>query len=248
MWPWILEYARYHYDIWLGMRLNNSSLHYGVRDGGFALLFVAQLATVHPSSTVRAEMHDKAVKAARDYYARLQTSNGGWYWKWDDGTFKSQPMMVGLLLEGMVATHRLSGDAAVGQSIVYAVDWLYNVAYETHAPTNLPDVRWRAMGYARNRDGAEYPLRGSAAAYGQEDGLIRDARQLNAHTLHAFGYAYQLTRDSKYQQWGDEVFSATFGKGQGPGADKYWGLADFREKEYNQSYRSGGHYLAWRVN
>jgi len=29
--------------------------------------------------------------------------------------------------------------------------------------------------------------------------------------------------------------------------DGLWGLADYRAKEYNQSYRAGGRYLAWRL-
>jgi hypothetical protein len=76
---------------------------------------------------------------------------------------------------------------------------------------------------------------------------IREVRQLNPTTLHAFGYAYALTQDPKFRQWGDEIFAATYGKGQGPLADAYYGLADFREKEYNAAYRSAGRYLAWRL-
>jgi hypothetical protein len=76
---------------------------------------------------------------------------------------------------------------------------------------------------------------------------IREARQLNPLLLHAFGYAYFITHDVRYRQWGDEIFAATFGHGSGPGADPFYDLADYREKEYNQSYRSAGRYLVWRL-
>ena len=59
---------------------------------------------------------------------------------------------------------------------------------------------------------------------------MRDARQLNPTTIHAWGYAYKLTGNAKYREQGDEVFASTFGKGQGPGADAYWGLADYQAK------------------
>src|SRR5699024_5412767 len=54
-------------------------------------------------------------------------------------------------------------------------------------------------------------------------------------------------RDTRFIAWGDEVFSALFGRGEGPRADPYYALQDFRAKEYNQCYRSAGRYLGWRV-
>ena len=47
---------------------------------------------------------------------------------------------------------------------------------------------------------------------------------------------------------GDDMFSATFGAGQGPGADEYWGRADTTSKQYGQSFRSSGSYLAFRLH
>jgi hypothetical protein len=59
--------------------------------------------------------------------------------------------------------------------------------------------------------------------------------------IHQFGYAYILTLDKKFITWGDEMFDATYS-----GRDGYRGLAFYRGKEYDESYRSGGRYLAWR--
>ena len=248
LWQWITGYVRAHYDMWLGARLSYPGLYYGIRDGGYVLLYTAWLAQAHPDEAVRADMKQKALAAGRDYYARLQAADGGWYWRDDavcGGCAYSQPFMVGLLLEGMIATHQLTSDPAVAKAISRGADWLWEKGYEKHAVTNLTGVNWRAMRYFVYEDGRKND-RTSGQEYGMADGAIRDARQLNPTTVHAFGYAARLTGDPKYVTQGDEIFSATFGKGQGPGADAYWGLADYQAKQFNQSYRSAARYLAWR--
>jgi hypothetical protein len=254
MWPWILSFVNYDYDIWLGLRINNTQLHQGVRDGGYMLLYTAQLSKVHPDPAVRAQLRAKALTAARDYYARLQNADGGFYWEFEPAyvpqggdLFGSQPFMVGLLLEGLIATHQLTSDPQVAQSITRAVDWLYEKSFERQLVTNLTGVRWRAMKYFTYRTNPTINDRTSGEHYGTPDGNVYDQRGLNQTTAHAFGYAFKLTGDPKYRDWGDDVFSATYGKGRGPGADAYWGLADFREKEYDQSYRASGRYLVWRL-
>src|SRR6185436_5678205 len=71
---------------------------------------------------------------------------------------------------------------------------------------------------------------------------IIEARQLNATAISQFGYAFSITGDSRYRQWGDDIFDATYS-----GSDGYRGIAGYRGKEYDESYRSGGKYLAWRL-
>lgn len=249
LWDWLTHYVRHHWGIWLGTRLGNSNLHYGVRDGGMLLTHVAQLARVHPDESVRAEMQGMALRAARDYYARLQREDGGWYWRddaWGDDLHRAQPLMVGLLMEGLIAAHQVTHDETVARAIIRGTDWLWTYGYDRAPVTNMDGVLWRSMRHAVNADGSPRSVRTSGERYGQHDGAIRDERQKNPLTVHAFGYAYKLTGDAKYVEQGDEIFAATFGKGEGPGADAYWGLADFRAKEYAASYRSAGRYLAWR--
>lgn len=70
--------------------------------------------------------------------------------------------------------------------------------------------------------------------------------------MHAFGYAYFITGERKYLDWGDDVFSASFGNKQGPGADGLTNLAYLvgngsNAKSYNQNYRAAGRYLVWRL-
>ncbi|MFN2316283.1 MAG: hypothetical protein ABR551_07525 [Gemmatimonadales bacterium] len=249
MWPWITQYAREMYQMWVGARQHYDGLYYGVRDGGYMLLYAAWLAKAHPDAAVRAEFRQKALDGATKYYARLQYADGSWRWE-DDGIVGKfmQPFMVGLLLDGMVAVHRLTGDAQVRASILKSVDNLYADAYRKDGLVpGLTGVRWRGMWYFLYSQGCESGCGSTALDGGWDTNTLRETRQLNSTIVHAFGYAYQLTTDPKYLEWGDEVFSATYGKGQGPGADAYSGLADFREKEYNAAYRSSGRYLAWRL-
>ena len=250
MWPWITEYVRYEFQMWVGSRVTYSGLYYGIRDGGYMLLYAAWLAKVHPDPVVRAEFLQKAQNGAANYYARLQYPDGSWRWV-DDlvaGTFM-QPFMVGLLLDGMIAVHRLTGDAVVKSAIVKSVDNLWAVAYRGSEPVSgVPGVNWRGMWYNVYGTGCATGCGATALDQGWDTNTIREVRQLNPLIVQAFGYAFQLTGDPKYRQQGDEIFSATFGKGRGPGADAFYSLADFRYKEFNANYRSAGRYLAWRLD
>ncbi len=255
LWDYLAGYVR-DQAYWLDRYTTGSALGYGVRDGGYMLLYRAWLAEVHPEAAVRAEMRTGAVTAAREYYARLQRADGGWYWE-DGSEMWGQPFMIGLLLEGMIATHQLTGDAAVAASIIRSVEWLWNRAYDRDRTVpERPDLRWRQMPYFVYPDGRKSGEPNLAA--GWDLNTIREGRQRNTLVVHAFGYAYQITGEAKYREWGDEIFAATYGRtsgglydkplsGQGPLADGLHGLADFRAKEYNQAYRSAGRYLAWRL-
>lgn len=247
LWHWMEGYVRSHYKMWLGSRLNNDNLYFGVRDGGYMLLYTAWMAGAHPDARVRAEMQDMALTAARDYYARLQHEDGAWYWE-DGSSIHEQPFMVGLLLEGMVAVHQLTGDAAVRDAILASVDHLWEFyrldEMVPHTEKFSRDVAWRSVPYFVYPDGT---ISGETALDGGWDtNTIREGRQRNSLVVHAFGYAYHITGDPVYLERGDELFASTYGKGEGPGADAYYGLGDFRAKEYNQAYRSAGRYLGWR--
>lgn len=242
LWQWLTAYIRQGLQNWVTARLNYASLYFGIRDGGYMLIYAAWLAKVHPDPAVRAEFQAKALTAATGYYIRLQYPDGGWYWK-DGGPLWEQPFEVGLLLEALIAIHLITNDATVRTSILKAVDHLWSI-WRIDTVPEMPAVQWRQIPYFRYPDGTwqgETHLAG-----GWDTNTIREGRQRNSLIVHAFGYAYQLTGDPKYKIEGDEVFAATYGHGQGPGADAFYGLADFRAKEYNQAYRSAGRYLGWR--
>lgn len=79
---------------------------------------------------------------------------------------------------------------------------------------------------------------------------LKDMRASNNTMLLAYGQAFRLTGNSEFRQRGDEVFAATFGYDSGPGQDFHSGLAATTYnggKQYGQSFRSSGWYLADRV-
>jgi len=266
-WPDIEWYVRWMYQMWVGARLNYADL-YGQRDSAYMQLYAALLARVHPNQTIRDEFRTKAVNSAVNYYARLQKPPGhpfagafafsmGGAGTAADPTYYdfTQPMMDGLVLEGLIATHKLIADdpsqtanaQTIANSIVRVVDWLRRghrpapwrtFWYKFFTSTNPPDV---------------FPdcTKGCGSSTNPTWVQILETRELMVLCLHGVGYAYYLTGEEKYRTWGDDFFSAAFGTDRdtgvrGPGGDGYTSLAYGRAKEYNQNYRSAHRYLAYR--
>jgi uncharacterized protein (TIGR03437 family) len=248
MWPWITDYVNYQYHNWVEVPTTWSGLYFGVRDGGFMLLYAADLGAVHPDPATRSSFRSRALAGAVNYYARLQGTDGSYRWNVDDSapgsldgfTGMQQPFMIGILNEGMIAVHRLTGDSVVKNAITKSVEHEYLRSYNPNG--------WRAMYYFIHGNfntgvSCESGCGNAANPFPPSDpGQIIEARQLNATAISQFGYAYSITGDSRYRQWGDEIFDSTYG-----GGDGYRGLAAYRGKEYDESYRSGGKYLAWRT-
>lgn len=205
-----------------------------------------------------------------DYYDRLQYPDGGFYFtdNWTsanglprpDGALGTVPFQMGYLQEALIQSHRLfndAGDTATAllckNILLGTVDWAY--ASVRQDQSNVAGVKLRCTWYWMSGDGAYSHL--GMGVNGVTGNRWIDDRQLTAMISGAFGYAYVLTGDATYLTQGDDVFSAVFGYNSGPGADGKMGLmADLvvtgygyysRLKEYNQSYRSAGRYLAWRA-
>lgn len=241
MWPWITKYVREQFETWVGLRVTYPGFYYGIRDPGYMMLFAANLARVHPDQKVRAEFRQKALNAAVNYYARLQAPDGGFYFELDNLNNTTQPFQVGLLVEGLIAIHRLTGDERVKKAILKSTEHQYLRCFNLRG--------WRGMYYfvgGKTKDKGESCEKGCGAAANSfppsDIGLVSEVRQLNGTAIHQFGYAYLISNDPKFRKWGDDVFDATFS-----GRDGYRGLAAARAKEYNESYRSAGKYLAWRL-
>jgi hypothetical protein len=255
MWPWITNYVRTHFEQWIGtpIRLKFTGLYFGVRDGGFTVLYASNLARVHPDAVVRDEMRGKAVSACLDYYLKMQQADGSWRWGGAiDVGDTMQPFHVGILLEGMIQAHRLMGDSNIAQSIVRGAQAVYSLGYNPNG--------WRAtyyfVGGRLYKEGSTTETIDCTAGCGLAanpwpasplpDGTtveqqVSEARQLNNPSIHALAYAYQLTGDTNLLRVANEMFDSSYS-----GADSYRSLASFRAKEYDESYRSGGRYLAWR--
>lgn len=242
MWPWIKDYVDYQFHLWDEIRIDYPGLYFGVRDGGFMMLYAANMAVAHPDASVRADFNTRALAVAKNYYARLQQSDGSYRWNDEDFPFTGaeQPFQVGILNEAMIQVHRLTGDATVRAAILKSADHEFTKSYKLSG--------WLAMYYFIHGAIGAPPVdceTGCGSASNpfppSDTSLISEARQLNATTIHVFGYAFLLTGDTKYRDYGDEVFAASYS-----GTDGYRGLANTRGKEYDESYRAGGRYLAWR--
>ncbi len=266
MWPWITAYVRAQFQTWVGTPLGwyrpmkdemiagrepepngktfPHGLYSGVRDPGYMLLYAANLARVHPDPGIREEFKAKALDAAVNYYARFQRvvppADGGFYFELPDLTgLTTQPFQEGLLGEGLIAVHRLTGDERLKPVITRLAEHLYLKTYNPRG--------WRALYYFV---GGKLGAIDCAAGCGMasqpfppaDNSQIAEARQLAGTMVHTFGYAYLLTGDAKFKTWGDEIFDATYS-----GKDGRRGLAAFRAKEYDEAYRSAGRYLAWRL-
>jgi hypothetical protein len=264
MWDWIVAYTRYEFDIWLGLRVNNSSLHYGVREGAFMLHYAAWLAATHPDLAVRAEFLTKAENISVNYFGRLQYPDGSWRWDTapdefvdtDGGTLQgiTQPFMVGLLLNALIDVHRLSTNGTVKASIQRQLTQsclnLFNHSYRRFEPTGIPGVNWRSFWYfdhgGTSINPRKYEFGGgsytAADISSQGTWVIANERQLTATIFSAYAYAYLLTGDPAFREAGAELVDAAF-----VGTDGFRGFAADTAKNYSQTYRMGGRYFAWRI-
>jgi hypothetical protein len=282
MWDWINFYVRSQFNHLVMEHLSDNALYGGARESGYMLLYAAWLARVMPDTyplsaggtatdgaAIRATYLSNVESAAVNYYARIQYPDGSW--RWDDpyqgepdgGTLKMmmQPFMVGLLLEGMIAVHRVSQSASVRSvvqsSIVKACEDLYNVTYRgKEAVQDMPGKRWRSQWYyyyggttvnpnLYERGGSDAGALVPVQVKG-DVGTISSQRQLNSTVQHAFGYAYRMTGEEQYRVMGDEMMEAGFGN-----SDGIMGMADSdysQPKAYDMNYRAAGKFLAWRLD
>jgi len=242
--PELFDYAvmwgRRHDRSWLNRFYDRNKTRSGIRDPGFTLLYLAQIAAVHPDAAIRAEFRERALLAGQ-WFTRTQSADGAWYYQTEHtvetGSKYTQPFQMGFLLEALIATHQLTGDPAIAGSILKAVDWLYRDGFYAAYP-------WEAMHYSVPEDLA---LRdGSAPGPVEKENATWGYRHLNAPVIHAFGYAYKISGEAKYRTQGDHLFEATFGYDPADPKNST-GLAFDNGKNYNQTYRSTGRYLVRRL-
>jgi hypothetical protein len=262
MWPWIQWWANdYGWPAWLGLRLNNSTLWYGIRDGGFMLKYAALLAIAHPDAATRATWAQRSTDGAVQYFARLQhkgteydgSSKGAWVWdsqgEYNNYQHWTQPWMMGLVLEGLVEVHKRTGSATVLQSILDALDCLWGVCYNTGAVSDYPSSNWRAVYYGVSWDTGSPVYWPMNPCGGDFPYCIENNRAANCLGVHAFGYAYRVTGNAMWLARGDEMFASSFGYNTGthPLTDQHRAVIYFDAKLHSQGYRTSGQYLAWRL-
>ncbi len=259
-----------------GLRASPTSEYgQGVREPGYSYLHIALMAKAHPDASVRtaylALLNDYATSFWYDYQCRPDNAPNrclgplGAY-RWPDPGFyggnAEVPFHVAIAMEGIARAHLLTGNSTLATVIE---------RFSNHIATDLsggqpiwqtavsgfdPQVRCQAFQYwvYATPGGPETNESGNqtAGASCPNYDAVRDNRSVNNEFPFFLGYAYRDLRLPIYQDLGDDVFAATFGQEQGPRTDGFYGRVDtgFGDlgKQYGQSLRSSGSYLASRLN
>lgn len=275
MWDWIVPYARTMFDPWLKRFATQvppiTYFHNGIRDSSYMMLFAVQIAKCLPDSypnaaAIKAEFMADAETAALDYYVRLQKPDGSF--RWDDDYYQivvdgipviphlrniMQPFMVGLLLHALIDVSRATANPQTRQtinaSVLKAVDHLYTGGPWMSHNAGIPgsSLRWRGWDYFYHGGTLAEPEKYARGSYFGVNATspydLENVRQSTSTILHALGFAFAETGDQKYAQWGDDLYDSVFGFSE-DGVGNY--VAGFDSKGYNQNFRDGGRYLAWR--
>ena len=274
MWDWLNAYTRYMFDNWVKLHVDDAQLYQGLRDGSYMTLYATWLGRVLPAEfpltaggaatnglQLRAQLLADAENAAVNYYVRLQYPDGSW--RWDDGYYVDadggrlqgimQPFMVGLLMHALIDVHRATSSSvkkeAIKASVLKAVDHLYNGGPFMKRSAGIPNstIRWRAFNYFYHGGTTVNPTKyqnGDFAGVNASSVYdVEGARQATSTVFHALGWAYSVTGDQRYADWGADMFDSIFGFREDPVSDY---VAGGDPKGYNQHYRAGGRYLAWR--
>ena len=159
--------------------------------------------------------------------------------------------MIGLLLNALIDVHRLTANQNVANQIVKSCRYLYSAGpYRKDDPVPVaPTKRWRSFWYFYHGGTTVNPTKyekGGGSENGTQLWHVSSERQSISTIFDAYGYAYLLTKDASFRAMGDDLFDAAF-----VGTDGIRGLAADPDrmhgpKNYNQVYRMGGRYLAWR--
>lgn len=164
----------------------------------------------------------------------------GWY---------DQSWHSALLIEGVARAYRQGIDPVTAKSII--VDFGFYLLNEPRlylrgACAFAPGPLIKAHSYLTFSITGDWTATESCTSVG----ALKDLRASNNTVAMVYGQAYRLTGNPEFRKRGDEVFSATFGYYSGPGHDYFSGLADSvynNGKQYGQSFRSSGWYLADRT-
>jgi len=275
MWDYLQRQARSAFDNWVGLRLQDPTLYYDLREDGYAQLYAALLAKVLPDSydsypqgtlaapsgrvtdgaQKRSSFARDAGRAAVEFFGRLQKPDGSWRWDVEGMGLVNveQPFMLGIYLEAVVALDRVTQDPAVKASLraqlEKAVRHLYGQAYRgSEAVPDLPQYRWRGVWYFWGGGTKEQPTLYERGEGERISGGSTGMIQQVRHLNATLHHAFGYA----YALTGDGEYlrmgEEVFDASYGDRVDRIRGLADDgRAKNYAMNFRASGRYLVWRL-
>lgn len=168
-------------------------------------------------------------------------------YRWNDPAwpgYGEQGWHIGIAMEGLSNYHELTADPAALQVMELWVQG--NTAGEvvTGGCAGVPGLNCNFEYYAQYCGTCPF------GATCTDPGSLSNSRAQNNTLPHIYGYLYKVTRNRAYLTIGDLLFGADYGGQIGPDSDAIVGLGGAtvnNGKEYGQSFRSSGHYLAYRT-
>lgn len=207
------------------------------------------------SMTLSANYTGATWTTASAEYAKDTQDNirvGGYRWN-DEGTdvagHAEQPWIAAIAIEAAARAYRQGVAPTVADDVV--IDW---AQYTLDQPRAYLTAACAFGDPVPNKNFTPYLIFNILADYGtgcvDAQGLY-DSRAQNNTVAHVLGMAYRLTGTTAFLTRGDQMFGATFGYHSGASSDWWKGLGDTTSgtpgKQYGQSYRSSGWYLADRL-
>ena len=273
--PFLKRYIDFSSQLYLTrLRSTTGAFGYGTRETGFTYLFAAVYARTAPQDSDRTRYLDFLRERARDFWNdyqckpenpahRCRQPLGAYRWP-DPDFYKGNaevPFHTAIAMEGLIKAHQLTGDNVMRTVLERFLENNMHGSsgnqpiYNQSVSGFNPNIRCRSIQYwayadpgpGTNADGVNH----EASACPDVDRL-RSNRTINNEFPNIYGYLYSLNPLPEIKERGDDMFSATFGKDEGPGADGYYGYVDAgvgdHGKQHGQSLRSSGTYLAYRLN
>lgn len=131
-----------------------------------------------------------------------------------------KPFMVGLTFEALIHAYNNTGDSRIPEAIRRGAEAMWNEAWQP---------QYRSFRYILCRPGANPGNNDCTTDFTGEQA------DLNMLIAPAYAWLYNRTGDSRYQTWGDQIFTG--------GIDKAW-LGN--GKQFSQNYRWSPDFVKWR--
>lgn len=273
MWDWINACTRASFDIWIKLRIGNPQLHYGLREGGFALQFAAWLVKTLPDTfplqsggtatngaALRAQYLADIESACVNYFGRLQQPDGSWRWNTtpdeprdeDGGTWVGimQPFMVGLMTSALCDAHQVVTSDIIKENIKTQI-----LKACRHLFIDGPYARITATNFAVQTRGFHYFYHGgtsvNATKYANGD-IPKPWTTSERWHIESARQAISTVLPAfgyAYKISGDEFFRTAGDElwdAAYSGSDGFRAMLADTAKNFNQHARRVGSYRAWR--